>query len=67
MVGCAFLLLWGWVEWARVVNSGGMVWGVSACWAGQGLVGVEYSWGLILSSYFFSISLNEIISTISLG
>ena len=44
----AFLLLRGWVEWAGLVKSAGRVWGVGACGAGQGLVGVEYSCGVIL-------------------
>ena len=49
MVGYAFLLLQGWVEWAGVVRSGGRVWGVGACRAGPDLVGVEYSWGVLSS------------------
>ena len=53
MVGYAFLLLQGWVEWVGVVRSGGRVWVVGACGAGQGLVGVEHSWGVLLSSQFF--------------
>ena len=49
MVGYSFLLLWGWVEWVVVVRSGGMF-GSQQVWGWAGMVGVEYGWGIILSS-----------------
>ena len=49
MVRYAFLLR-GWVEFAGLVKSVYRVWGVGACGAGQGLVGVEYSCGVIIST-----------------
>ena len=45
MVGYAFLLLRGWVDWLGVVLGHGEVCGVGGC---QG--GVEYSWAEIVSS-----------------
>ena len=48
MVGYAFLLLWGWVESVGVVRSGGRF-GEPAGAGWEGLVGVEYDWGVILS------------------
>ena len=46
-----------------VVRSGGGGGGFGGCWGGLSLVGLEYAWGVILSSLKkFSISLNEIIS-----
>ena len=50
MVGYAFLLLRGWLEWVGVVRSRARLESRQVRGGGRGLVGVKYGWGVILSS-----------------